>query len=177
MNSVGSQHLDLQYFKLLLNTRNDMPQLLKCLVWDTQRNFSDYWAIVTELLQLLSVLTFHCNEVIFKLPARRALKDLLKPKGGWAPKTIPNFVTPGMNFASSPFLLQLNHPETLDNTTCPSVWLKLATSHHNTWATFYWSSLLEMWHSQIKFQHDRGSRKELVMPRQSSFISYLWSHH
>lgn len=34
-----------------------------------------------------------------------------------------------------------------------------------------------MWHSQIKFQHDRRSRKELDMPRQSSFISYLWSYH
>lgn len=34
-----------------------------------------------------------------------------------------------------------------------------------------------MWLSQKKFQHDRGIRKELVTPRQSSFISYLQSHH
>lgn len=80
MNSVGSQHLDLQNFKLLLNTENDVPQLLKCFVWDTQKKFSDYWVIIAELLQLLFVLTFHCNEVIFKLPARMVLQDLLKSK-------------------------------------------------------------------------------------------------
>lgn len=101
-------------------------------VWDTQRKFSDYWAIITELLQLLSVLTFHCNKVIFKLPSRRALQDLLKSNCGWTPKTTPNFVTPVMDFASNPFLLHPNSPEILDNITCICLCLKLATSHHNT---------------------------------------------
>ena len=55
MNSMGSQHLDLQYFKLLLHTENDVPQLLQCFIWDTQRKFSDYWVIIAELLQLLSL--------------------------------------------------------------------------------------------------------------------------
>lgn len=132
INSVGSQHLDLQYFKLLLHTVNDVPQLLKCFVWDTQRKFSDYWVIVTGLLQLVSVLTFHCNEVIFKLPPRSVLQYLLKPKGGWAQDTVSNFVTPGMDFASGPFLLPHNHPETLDNITCTSLWHNVATSYHKT---------------------------------------------
>lgn len=132
INSVGSQHLDLQYFKLLLNTENDAPQLLKCFVWDTQRKFSGYWVIIAELLQLLSILPFHCNKVIFKLPARRVLQDLLKSKFGRTPKTTPNVVTPVMDFVSNPFLLQPNHPETLDNITCTSLWLKLATSYHKT---------------------------------------------
>lgn len=125
-NSVGSQHLDLQYFKLLLHTVNDVPQLLKRFMRDTQRKFWDYWVIITELLQLLSVLTFHCNEVIFKLPPRRVLQYLLKPKGGRAPETVPNFVTLGME--------EPNHPATLDNITCTSLWHTLSASCHKIWS-------------------------------------------
>lgn len=90
------------YCLILRMTRHSFWSVL-C---DTQRKFSGYWVIIAELLQLLSVLPFHCNKVICKLPARRVLQDLLKSKCGWTPKTTPNVVTPVMDFVSNSFLLQ-----------------------------------------------------------------------
>lgn len=173
MNSVGSQPLDLHYFRLLLHTENDVPQLLKCSMWDTQRKFSDYWVIITQLLQLLSVLTFHCNEVTLKLPPSKVLQFLLKPKGWWAPEIVPTVVTPGMDFASGPLLLRPHHLETLSDISRASFWHKLATSSYNTWGNVLLIKPFGNVTFPSKTSPRRGSRKEIVMPRQSSFFFFF----
>ena len=99
---------------------------------------ASYWEWCASALKVFRV---RYPKEIFRLlsynywtSAAMVLRYLLKPKGGWAPESVPNFVTPGMDFASAPFLLKPNHPATLENITCTSLYHALASNCHKTWS-------------------------------------------
>lgn len=84
-----------------------------------------------------------------------------------------------MDFASGPLLLRPHHLETLSDISRASFWHELATSSYNTWGNVLLIKPFGNVTFPSKTSPRRGSRKEIVMPRQSSFFffSYLWSHH
>lgn len=116
------------------------------------------WTTATSIIR--PVLAFDSNGVMFKLPPRRVLQYILKLKGGWTPKMVPNFVTLGMNFAKGPFLLRPRCPEIPGDTTCTSLWQNLPTRCHKTWGNISLLKLLGNVTFPSKVSADRVYREK-----------------